>query len=153
MSNPVAIVTGGASDIGEAVTRHLISKGYKVAVADINTHDGEQLAKELGPKVIFHHIDVSKCAKQASLFKKVFKWGGNRLDFLAANAGVDDRQNLFDPLIELDSNGDQVPLDLTTIQVDLIAVIQGIWLFRNYVRQNKRPGGKDVIISSMAGFW
>lgn len=151
MSSPVAIVTGGASGIGEAVVKHLIGKGYKVVIADLNTKAGESLAKELGPNALFHHTDVAKYSEQTALFKKAFTWGGNRLDFLAANAGVDDRQNLFDPEIALDSNGDPLPLDLTTINVDLIGVIQGIWLFRHYARQNKKPGGKIVVTSSMAG--
>lgn len=152
MSKPVGIVTGGASGIGLALTKHLVANGYKVVIADTNSQAGEALVAELGPNAHFQQTDVSKYSDQAALFKKAFVWGGNRLDFLAANAGVDDRQNLYDPVIDVDANGDPVPLDLTTIEVDLVAVIQGIWLFRHYARQNSKPGGKIVITSSMAGF-
>lgn len=59
MPAKVAIVTGAASGIGLALTRDLISKGWKVAMGDINQQAGEQLAAKLGTSVIFHKTDVS----------------------------------------------------------------------------------------------
>jgi len=43
-----AIVTGGASGLGEATVKLLRSKGVKVVIADLNSENGERLAKELG---------------------------------------------------------------------------------------------------------
>ena len=45
-----AIITGGASGLGEATCRHLASLGAKVVVADLDrqAEKGEALAKELG---------------------------------------------------------------------------------------------------------
>jgi NAD(P)-dependent dehydrogenase (short-subunit alcohol dehydrogenase family) len=43
-----AIVTGGASGLGEATSRLLTARGAKVVVADLQDDKGEALAKELG---------------------------------------------------------------------------------------------------------
>lgn len=152
MSKPVAIVTGAASGIGLAVTKHLLGRGYRVVMADVNNEDGKRLSAELGADTLFKSVDVSIYEQQAALFSSAFQWGG-RLDFLAANAGIDDRQSLYEKneTMVLDSNGVPEPLNLKTIRVDLDAVLQGIWLFKYYARQNSIPGGKIVITSSAAG--
>ena len=43
-----AVVTGGASGLGEATTRLLAERGVKVVVADLQAEKGEELAKEVG---------------------------------------------------------------------------------------------------------
>ena len=52
-----AIVTGGASGIGEACARALAAKGATVVIADLNAEKGEALAKELGG--VFVSVDVT----------------------------------------------------------------------------------------------
>jgi NAD(P)-dependent dehydrogenase (short-subunit alcohol dehydrogenase family) len=96
MSKPVAIITGAASGIGLSLTRHLLSSGWRVAMADRNEEKGRALEKELGPDVMFMTVDVSKYDQQAALFQSAFEWGNGRLDFLAANAGIDDHQSLYE---------------------------------------------------------
>lgn len=90
---PVAIVTGAGSGIGEAVAVHMYSKGYKVVIADLNTSTGEKVARSLGEDATFIQTDVSTYRSQAQMFKRAYEWGGNRLDFFHANAGIDDRQS------------------------------------------------------------
>ena len=53
-----AIVTGGASGIGEACARALAARGAKVVIADLQDEKGNALAKELGGA--FCHVDVTK---------------------------------------------------------------------------------------------
>ena len=43
-----AVVTGGASGLGEATARRLAAQGVKVALFDMNEAKGEALAQELG---------------------------------------------------------------------------------------------------------
>ena len=43
-----AIVTGGASGLGEATVRSLASEGVKVAIFDMNAERGEQIAAQVG---------------------------------------------------------------------------------------------------------
>ena len=52
-----AIVTGGASGIGEGTARALAAKGAIVVVADLQAEKGEALAKELGG--VFAQVDVT----------------------------------------------------------------------------------------------
>lgn len=154
MSKPVAIVTGAASGLGLAVSKHLITKGYRVMMIDVNQREGERLQVELGPDVMFQRCDVSIYAEQAEAFAKAFAWGEGRLDFLAANAGIDDRQYLYESneSMAIDSNGVPLELNMKAMRVDLDAVMQGIWLFKYYARMNKRQkGGKIVITASAAG--
>ncbi|HVG03436.1 MAG TPA: 3-hydroxyacyl-CoA dehydrogenase [Burkholderiaceae bacterium] len=46
--NNVFIVTGGASGLGEAVSRMITTNGGRVLIADVQTDKGESLARELG---------------------------------------------------------------------------------------------------------
>jgi 15-hydroxyprostaglandin dehydrogenase (NAD) len=151
MSTQVALITGGASGIGLATAKHLLSKGWKVVMADINEGAGRELEKELGSNASFIRADVTVFADQIAMFKHAFTWGGNRLDFFAANAGVDDRQDMHTSVEDLDENGDPKPLNLMTMDVDLTAVIQGCWIYKHYARRNPTRGGKIVITSSVAG--
>jgi len=148
---PVGIVTGASSGIGLAVTEHLLSRGYRVVMADVNATEGEKLSAKLGKNALFLKTDVTVYAEQAKLFREAFVWGGNRLDFLAANAGIDDRQSLYEVNVPENEDGTPKELNLKTIRVDLDAVFQGIWLFKHYVRKNAIPGGKVMITSSAAG--
>jgi len=45
-----AVVTGGASGLGESAVRRLCSLGANVVIADLNDERGQQLEKELGEK-------------------------------------------------------------------------------------------------------
>jgi len=52
-----AVITGGASGLGEATARQLAAKGAKVALFDLNAEKGEALAAEIGG--IFCAVDVT----------------------------------------------------------------------------------------------
>ncbi len=56
-SGMAAIVTGGASGLGNASARALANAGLKVAIFDINTDDGPARAAEVGGT--FHHVDIT----------------------------------------------------------------------------------------------
>ncbi|KAH8691879.1 3-oxoacyl-reductase [Talaromyces proteolyticus] len=86
-----AIVTGGASGIGEATARKLASHGINVIIADLNEAQGHQLASEISSTYAvdaqFTTVDVTKedNVKQMVEFA-VKRWG--RLDYAANCAGV-----------------------------------------------------------------
>ncbi|MEM6796683.1 MAG: SDR family NAD(P)-dependent oxidoreductase, partial [Acidobacteriota bacterium] len=63
IKNCVALVTGGASGLGEATVRQLVSAGARAVIADVNAERGEALAEELGDGAIFVHTDVSDADK------------------------------------------------------------------------------------------
>src|SRR5215467_9714073 len=57
LNGTAAIVSGGASGLGEATVRDLSAAGCKVVVADLNEQRGTELAKEVGGD--FARTDVS----------------------------------------------------------------------------------------------
>jgi NAD(P)-dependent dehydrogenase (short-subunit alcohol dehydrogenase family) len=57
ISGTAAIVSGGASGLGEATVRELAAAGSKVVVADLNEDRGKSLAGEVGG--VFARTDVS----------------------------------------------------------------------------------------------
>jgi NAD(P)-dependent dehydrogenase (short-subunit alcohol dehydrogenase family) len=63
-----AVVTGGASGLGEASARRLAARGVRVALFDLNEARGEALAKELGG--VFCKVDVTSEAGVDAGFAK-----------------------------------------------------------------------------------
>ncbi len=63
-----AIVTGGASGLGEATARALAARGVKVALFDMQKEKGEKVAAEI--KGVFCEVDVTSDDSVAAGFKK-----------------------------------------------------------------------------------
>jgi NAD(P)-dependent dehydrogenase (short-subunit alcohol dehydrogenase family) len=55
----VAIVTGGASGLGEACVRDLVQLGAKAVILDVTEERARKLVAELGPSVRFFNTDVT----------------------------------------------------------------------------------------------
>ncbi len=66
-NNVAAIVTGGASGLGEGTVRALAAEGCRVAIFDLQEERGEALAKEVGG--IFVRCDVSSAESAEAAFK------------------------------------------------------------------------------------
>ncbi len=62
IAGKVAIITGGASGLGEATVRRLAGMGARVGILDMNEERGRALVAELGESVSFHRADV--CAEE-----------------------------------------------------------------------------------------
>jgi NAD(P)-dependent dehydrogenase (short-subunit alcohol dehydrogenase family) len=78
-----ALVTGGASGIGEHTVRVLHNAGAKVIIADVNLQAARQLASALGDGVTAVQLDVTD-AKSVELAFSALK----ALDILVNNAGI-----------------------------------------------------------------
>ena len=86
LGGKIALITGGASGIGEATVRLFVEEGATVVVADIQDDRGARLAKELGARASYVHTDVSREADvQGAIQTAVARHG--RLDCLFNNAG------------------------------------------------------------------
>ena len=59
LANSTAIVTGGASGLGEATARLFVDLGANVVVLDLNEPAGEQLQSKFPDKIRFIKTDVS----------------------------------------------------------------------------------------------
>ena len=91
----VALVTGGASGIGEACVRAFAQGGAKVAVVDMNEELGEQgvnSIKTSGGEAVFLRVDVSDAAAVAKMVDDTVAAFG-RLDIAVNNAGVGGESN------------------------------------------------------------
>jgi 2-keto-3-deoxy-L-fuconate dehydrogenase len=77
-----ALVTGGASGIGEATVKELVHAGAVVWVADINIAAAEALAESL-PLAQVLHLDVTSIESIATAVRHLA-----RLDILVNNAGI-----------------------------------------------------------------
>jgi NAD(P)-dependent dehydrogenase (short-subunit alcohol dehydrogenase family) len=86
----VAIVTGGASGIGEACAETLAREGATVVVTDLDDTGGKAVVARIaatGGRAMFLHQDVTDEARWAEVVSGTEKAHG-RLDILVANAGI-----------------------------------------------------------------
>ena len=75
-SNTPAVVTGGASGLGEATARALAAKGAKVAIFDMNEEKAEAVAKDIGG--IFCKVNVTSDEDVDAGFAKAREAHGQR---------------------------------------------------------------------------
>lgn len=104
-----AIVSGGASGLGEATVRRLHAAGAQVVIADVNPEKGEPLAEELG--ITFVQTDVREEDQvQAAVDKAAEAEGGLRIAVSCAGTGI--------PIKVASSKGPH-PLDAFKVIIDI----------------------------------
>lgn len=59
ISDSKAVVSGGASGIGEACVRRIVDGGGRVAILDMQDEKGKTLATSMGDSVMYIHADVT----------------------------------------------------------------------------------------------
>ena len=102
LESKVAIVTGGGSGIGKAISRDFAKEGARVILAARNAAKLGQAAEELGAggsTVLSLPTDVTDEAQVDSLFERVMTRFG-QLDILVNNAGVTDGGPLTEMSVE-----------------------------------------------------
>ena len=133
------IVTGGAGGIGAAAATLLASQGAHVMIADIKDEDGAALARDLGDKVIYRHLDVTSPDHwQAAVAQAEAEFGG--LNALFNNAGIVDFTSVTDTTVEDWQR---------TIAINLTGAFLGIHTCAPAIA--KAGGGAIVNTSSTAG--
>lgn len=136
----VALITGAASGIGEAVARRLRDEGTQVMMADINADRLDSLAEDLGdPKavdaVVTNVSIVADCERAVS--RTIERFG--RLDLVVTSAGVA-LSGPSDAMTE--SDWDRV-MDVN---------LKGVFFVCRYaIPELERSGGNIVIIASELG--
>ena len=83
----VALISGGARNIGGASARMLVAEGAKVVIGDLLDEEGTALAKELGDAARYVHLDVTSDDDWRSAVELTISEFG-RLDVLFNNAGI-----------------------------------------------------------------
>lgn len=87
LEHKVAIVTGGASGIGQAVVELFVKEGAKVIIADLNVELGEKLAAKLGANTYFIKSNAASPTDNEQLVQETIKKFG-KLDIAVNNAGI-----------------------------------------------------------------
>ena len=81
------VVTGGASGLGAATARMIVSGGGNAVLADVNAEVGSALAAELGAASCFVRTDVTdEASGKAAVAAAISKFGG--LQGLVNCAGI-----------------------------------------------------------------
>ncbi|PJK19641.1 SDR family NAD(P)-dependent oxidoreductase [Mycolicibacterium goodii] len=87
LAGRVAVVTGGASGLGEGLVRRFVAEGAHVMIGDVDTDRGTALAEELGANTEFLATDVADQEQVAALVSAaVERFDG--LHVMVNNAGV-----------------------------------------------------------------
>lgn len=90
LTGRVAVITGGASGIGEAAAETLAAVGARVVVADLNLEGAEATAKRIvsaGGAAIAHEVNIGSKAEVDALFDRALDEFG-RVDVAANVAGI-----------------------------------------------------------------
>ncbi|QKJ86044.1 meso-butanediol dehydrogenase [Paramixta manurensis] len=95
LKGKTAIVTGGATGIGLAISRALLAQGMQVALGDINLEAAQNAAQALGEACFAFGVDVRSRSSVIDGFARVEReLGGYQL--LIANAGVSTMQRALE---------------------------------------------------------
>ncbi|MEM1134582.1 MAG: SDR family oxidoreductase [Bacteroidota bacterium] len=144
-SNKVAIVTGGGSGIGAAISKVFAEQGATVHILELNIQQAEQIKAEIserGGKVHTYACDVASQEAVKAVFDKIIS-RSKQLDIVVNNAGIAHVGNV--------ENTTEADLD-RIYQVN----IKGIYnCMQESVKQMKKQGGGTILnmasIASVVG--
>jgi len=94
----VAVVTGGAGGIGQAVAERLSRDAYTVVILDMNEEVGKQVAADFGKRGVelrFHRADLTDEAQAQAAFEKITA-EFHRIDVLVNVAGGSMHRHSFE---------------------------------------------------------
>ena len=133
MDGKVAVVTGGASGIGEATVRLFIEEGAKVVIADMQQERGEALANELGNVATFVKVEVRQEEQVKSAIDTAIEdWG--RLDCIFNNAGFG---GVLGPI-------EDIPVEEFDMSFDVL--VRGVFLgMKHAIPIMKKQGSGSII--------
>lgn len=145
LAGKIALVTGAAQGIGEAVARAFLAEGARVVLTDIRDEQGGRLAAALGPSASYARLDVRREPDWEAVVAAILSEQG-RLDVLVNNAGVtgfEDGPRPHDP----------EHADLAAWRAVLETNLDGVFLgCRHGLRAMRRTGAGSIInMSSRSG--
>lgn len=138
VKDKVALVTGGGSGLGKAMSVRLAQEGATVVVSDINESSAQAVAAEIGGEAIALHQDVTDEQRWTDILADIIARFG-RLDILVNNAGI--------ALVGTVEDTTLADWRLTT-SINLDAVFVGT---REAIKVMKLGSGSIINISSIEG--
>jgi NAD(P)-dependent dehydrogenase (short-subunit alcohol dehydrogenase family) len=150
IENCVAVVSGGASGLGEASVRRLIARGAKAAILDLDESRGKEFVSELGDRALFFKADVTDGkAVQDAINGAMEAFGAIHLALSCAG--------IVTPMKVISKKG-PMPIDQfnQVVQVNLIGTMNIIRLAaeKMFANEPNEDGEKGVVINtaSVAAF-
>ncbi|MBV1688980.1 SDR family oxidoreductase [Novosphingobium sp. G106] len=145
----IALVTGGASGIGEATAMALAKEGARVVVADLNADGATKVAdaiKQAGGSASAQAVDMGDEGQIAELIASVVSADG-RLDILVNNAAAVH-------LVAQSRDSNIVDIDLGVWDESIRVNLTGVMPASRHVIPHmlRNGGGSIVMVSSMASF-
>jgi len=140
LEGKVAVITGGASGIGEASVRLFINEGARVVIADMQQERGQALAVELGDSAVFVSCEVRQENQvKGAIDAAVNTWG--RLDCVFNNAGFGGALGRLE----------DIPADEFDMTFDVL--VKGVFLGMKHAIPvlQKQGGGSIINTGSIAG--
>jgi NAD(P)-dependent dehydrogenase (short-subunit alcohol dehydrogenase family) len=89
LDNKVALVTGGASGIGQAIALCFAEHGAVIRIVDLNAEAAQKTAERItqsGGNATAHQCDLTDAAQTRAVFKEIL--GLSRVDILINSAGI-----------------------------------------------------------------
>ncbi|TLD21783.1 NAD(P)-binding protein [Venturia nashicola] len=160
LKNKTALITGGATGIGQGIAIALADAGVYVTIADINTTEAESTVRkitEAGHKAQFIHCDVCSWDALVSAFKSAIDFSPeNTLDIVIPAAGISNHEirNWLGGAKE-NENGDPEPLPLKVLDINLDAVFTSAHLAMHYFKKHPGPANSEkqiIFVASMGGY-
>lgn len=146
-----AIVTGGASGLGEATVRALAARGARVVVVDMNAAKGEAVAKDVGG--VFAQADVANVEQVIAAVEAAKEMGPLRALVTAAGIGWATRTIGRDGTYE---SAHDLEIFRKVLEVNLIGTFNCIRLAATAMSQTEPLAdgekGAIVTVASVAAF-
>jgi len=140
----VALVTGGASGLGEATVRKLVSKGARVVIVDLNADRGNRLAAELGDAATYAQADVSNAEEVQAAVVQATSMGTLRAAISCAGIGFGMRT------IGKDGTPHDLGVFQKVISVYLIGTFNVLRLAASAMAKNEPEDGERGIVINTA---
>ncbi len=143
-NDAVALVTGGASGLGEATVRRLHAAGAKVLIVDLNPERGQALAAELGERARFAEANVADADAVAAAVDAATAWGGLRIAVSCAGIGPAAK------VVGRDGSPHDLALYRKVIEVNLIGTFNVLRLSAAAMAKNEpnEGGERGVVINT-----
>ncbi|VDK59613.1 unnamed protein product [Anisakis simplex] len=148
----VAIVTGGASGLGQGTVEHLLKHGAKVAILDLPTSKGAELADRLGDDCLFTPANVTSVKDVKSAMGNV-KTKFGRLDVAVNCAGISFAFKLYNMKKRVMCDLEQVRRTLDVNVMGAFNVVaHAVELFAENEKDDMGQRGVIISTASIAAF-
>lgn len=139
LEGKVAIITGGASGIGEACAELFIKEGAKVVITDLNVELGKKLAEKLGKNAHFIQADSSLPEDNERIVKETVEKFGI-LHIAVNNAGIGGEANKVG---DMSIEGWKKVIDIN---------LNGVFYGMHYQIPAMKQGGSIINMASILGY-